>query len=94
MAQQKPGLMLTANSTMKFDSLSKTNKTTGYYEIESFSEILQSFIHLVTASIQNMSLNFVIARQGVIGRVRTDGEKHDFQVRFLKACRSSLRLGF
>ena len=29
-----------------------------------------------------------------LGRVRTDGEKHDFQVRFLKACRSSLRLGF
>ena len=32
----KTGLMLKANSMMKFDSLNKADKTTGYYEKKSF----------------------------------------------------------
>ena len=68
MAQNQTGLMLIANSMMKFDSLSKTNKTTGYYEKKSFIlhlTELSCFIRLATALIQIRSLNFFIAGQGV-----------------------------
>ena len=68
MAQKKTGLMLIASSMMKFDNLSKTNKTTGYYEKKSFIghlTELSSFIRLATASIQIRSLNSFIAGQEV-----------------------------